>query len=1339
MAINFLFDVAVNSGIDLQNTSITSLATPVNNTDAATKAYVDSLVTASDLDFSGTSGTGAIDLDSQVFAVTGGTFISTAASGQSLSIDLNATGSSSATTFLRGDNTWSTPPDNNTTYTFAAVSGTPNLIRLTGTNPSSNNDIGLVATGNIAITFNSATSLGFDLASSISVANTITAGTGLTVTAGGVDVTGTGTFNTGISVTGDSSINGELDMSSNKIINVTDPTNAQDAATKNYVDITSTSGAVNFQGGYDAATNTPDLDSSPSSAIKKGWMYTVTADGTFFTEQVRTGDSLIAQIDAPTTLANWTTVQNNIDLADASTVGIGNVAGTTNDINVIYSAGTATVSQAPITISQTTSNISPGFGSGFTAIDSVGANSTGHVTSLNLKTINLPTPTFTSVGITETGNALTITNSPITTSGNINIAGAGTASQVILGNLTLGTYTTGTVESVGTSNSTFINGSGGPITSSGSLTYSLSATGTPSALTYLRGDNTWASLPTDNNNYVTSASFDTSTGVLTLSRQGLTAITVDLDGRYLTGNQTITLTGDITGTGTTSIATTISSNVVGADELNVSSNGTSGQVLTSDGLGAFTWSTPFTGDITGVTAGNGLTGGGTAGTVTLTVGAGTGIQVNSTNVALATAGAGAGTYGSTSNSTKIDTITLDAYGRVTSVATGFTGSGDVTGSGTASVTGGQIPYWDATTNITGTTELNYSTVSGGSIGVVGIGNSSTAFGASRLVVGSGSGASLMTLYGGSNSNGTIAFANGTSGNAQYRGQVRYNLQNDNLEFLTNGETFSRVYVDSAFDLNLVERSLNFRNSWPYDVGAYIDIPSNNQLSIGTNGSERMRFDSAGEISVYNDFVIDNGSPEMYFKTGATHYRWMVAAQENVDAALEITPSTAVGGGTYSTPVAVFKATGEVGIGTTSPSSLLHVLGSPVATSGALITARNHDATSSNTTFGGIMFNSSPGTDYSIGKSNVNSATSLSFRNANTGVSYMDINSDGSIRQGNSSATGQYAAAFGQNNTASSLDAFATGEDNTSSGRQSFTAGFDNVASGNASFAVGGGTTASGENSFAACGTTVASGISSAAFGAFSEATATNAFAINGDNTASGESSFALGVTSTAQALGSIASGLNCSTGAGANGAFAGGTVSNANNQFSIAYGDTANASGRVSQALGYIVTATAQYSFAQGFNNTVNGTASAVFGQQNLSTATAAWSLSTGFLNTTRDSASLTVGSFNGMTASIASREQFMLGRYLNVPRDSSGNPSAGCLVVGEHNTYLNRVGVKFAVGTGVGVGAEADSFTVLKDGNVLMEQVVNKNYSSDSAAAAGGVPVGGIYHNSGDLKIRLT
>ena len=57
--------------------------------------------------------------------------------------------------------------------------------------------------------------------------------------------------------------------------------------------------------------------------------------------------------------------------------------------------------------------------------------------------------TVTSVGLTETGTALTITGTnPVTTSGTFNIAGAGTSSQVILGDLSLGTLTSGTVTGV---------------------------------------------------------------------------------------------------------------------------------------------------------------------------------------------------------------------------------------------------------------------------------------------------------------------------------------------------------------------------------------------------------------------------------------------------------------------------------------------------------------------------------------------------------------------------------------------------------------------------------------------------------------------------------------------------------------------------------------------------------------------------------------------------------------------------------------------------------------------------------------------------------------------------
>ena len=123
--------------------------------------------------------------------------------------------------------------------------------------------------------------------------------------------------------------------------NDNDVTLPTSAAVKAYVD-DSVAGGLVYQGGYNAATNTPNLDSPPTGAVNKGFTYTVTADGLFFTEQVRVGDVLIAEIDTPTTLADWTTVQNNIDLADLTTVGIGNVnAGT--GISVAYSNGTATV------------------------------------------------------------------------------------------------------------------------------------------------------------------------------------------------------------------------------------------------------------------------------------------------------------------------------------------------------------------------------------------------------------------------------------------------------------------------------------------------------------------------------------------------------------------------------------------------------------------------------------------------------------------------------------------------------------------------------------------------------------------------------------------------------------------------------------------------------------------------------------------------------------------------------------------------------------------------------------------------------------------------------------
>jgi hypothetical protein len=83
---------------------------------------------------------------------------------------------------------------------------------------------------------------------------------------------------------------------------------------------------------------------------------------------------------------------------------------------------------------------------GTDTVNLVGAGGIGITSSSNTVTITGAGGggSVTSVGLTETGTALTITGSPITSSGTFNIAGAGTSSQVILGDLSLATLPTDT-------------------------------------------------------------------------------------------------------------------------------------------------------------------------------------------------------------------------------------------------------------------------------------------------------------------------------------------------------------------------------------------------------------------------------------------------------------------------------------------------------------------------------------------------------------------------------------------------------------------------------------------------------------------------------------------------------------------------------------------------------------------------------------------------------------------------------------------------------------------------------------------------------------------------------
>ena len=148
-----------------------------------------------------------------------------------------------------------------------------------------------------------------------------------------------------------------VDMGSQKIIDLADPTVAQDAATKAYVD-SAVEGGLNVKGGFNAATGAitggGNLTVGGSRvAVAVGDYYVVTVAGNFFANAatpLTPGDSVLVQTAAAAGASiedDFAVIQSDTDLATASTVGIGNVnASTANNnegLSLSYSNGTGTV------------------------------------------------------------------------------------------------------------------------------------------------------------------------------------------------------------------------------------------------------------------------------------------------------------------------------------------------------------------------------------------------------------------------------------------------------------------------------------------------------------------------------------------------------------------------------------------------------------------------------------------------------------------------------------------------------------------------------------------------------------------------------------------------------------------------------------------------------------------------------------------------------------------------------------------------------------------------------------------------------------------------------------
>ena len=113
-------------------------------------------------------------------------------------------------------------------------------------------------------------------------------------------------------------------------------------------------GLLEFKGGFNASTGAivggGNLTSGGSRvAIAVGDYYVVTVAGDFFgnaATPLTPGDSVIVQTAAAAGASvegDFVVVQSDTDLATETTIGIGNVNGTANQIGVAYSNGTATL------------------------------------------------------------------------------------------------------------------------------------------------------------------------------------------------------------------------------------------------------------------------------------------------------------------------------------------------------------------------------------------------------------------------------------------------------------------------------------------------------------------------------------------------------------------------------------------------------------------------------------------------------------------------------------------------------------------------------------------------------------------------------------------------------------------------------------------------------------------------------------------------------------------------------------------------------------------------------------------------------------------------------------
>ena len=510
-------------------------------------------------------------------------------------------------------------------------------------------------------------------------------------------------------------------------------------------------GALSYQGTWNATTNTPTLTSSTGT---KGYYYVVSVAGTTNLNGItdwQVGDWAVYNGSAWQKIDNTDAVTSVNGYTGTVVLTQTDISGTVPTSRTI-TAGTGLTGGGDLSVNRTlaiaTTGVSAATYGSASIVPVIAVNTQGQITSATNTTIAIANTQVSGLGTMSTQNA----NAVAVTGGTINgtTIGATTASS--------GAFTVlSTSNTISTTPTLSFNGSNSNIASgaivSGSYLQNLlqNKSGTANASTnYVLSND----LGTDSTYYgefgMNSSVYSSGTPTDFFSLN---------NGVYFSGHD-----GDVTvGSGNgyktyfawgTSGQSAHVINASGAIGLNTSITGstnfgTSGQVLTSAGSGATpTWTTPTTGTVTSVS--------GTTGRITSTGGTTPVIDLAS----------GVATAGTTGSSTLIPVVTIDTYGRVTSITTASNPQGTVTSVAalTLGTTGTDLSSTVATGTTTPVITLQVPTASASNRGALSSADWTTFNGKQAALV---SGTNIKTVNGttllGSGDLGTITYAYGGTG------------------------------------------------------------------------------------------------------------------------------------------------------------------------------------------------------------------------------------------------------------------------------------------------------------------------------------------------------------------------------------------------------------------------------------------------------------------------------------------------------------------------------------------------------------------------------------------------